>query len=179
MMTAFCRRASLRRRRFGCTKRGTPGRTPANLNCCRHSARRQGRTHPKKNCSMMRNAGAPRRPALYMSHRRARACRCQWRSFCARTGLSGSQSCGGRRSGVVENERVDRHIIRFDLLIITYDAIIIYIHVDLCIFQVHKDMEDQGVDPNKITYTALITACAKAAGAGLGVMAVDRGLQLV
>jgi len=46
-------------------------------------------------------------------------------------------------------------------------------------FQVLEDMEDDGVEPNKITYTALITACAKAAGAGLGSMAVDRGVLVL
>jgi PPR repeat. len=40
-------------------------------------------------------------------------------------------------------------------------------------------MEDDGVDPNTYTYTALITACAKAAGTRLGVQAVDQGLDLL
>ena len=51
--------------------------------------------------------------------------------------------------------------------------------IESFICQVLQDMEDDGVDPNTYTYTALITACAKAAGTRLGVQAVDRGLDLL
>jgi len=40
-------------------------------------------------------------------------------------------------------------------------------------------MAEDGVEPNKITFTALITACAKAAGAGVGAFALDRGMMLL
>jgi pentatricopeptide repeat protein len=46
-------------------------------------------------------------------------------------------------------------------------------------FQVLDDMAEDGVEPNKITFTALITACAKAAGAGVGAFALDRGMMLL
>ena len=46
-------------------------------------------------------------------------------------------------------------------------------------FQVLDDMAEDGVEPNKITFTALITTCAKAAGAGVGTFALDRGTLLL
>jgi pentatricopeptide repeat protein len=43
--------------------------------------------------------------------------------------------------------------------------------------QVLDDMRRKGVPPNLITYTAVISACAKSAGSGYGVYAVDKGMQ--
>lgn len=44
-------------------------------------------------------------------------------------------------------------------------------------FKVLDDMQSSGVEATLMTYTALISACAKSAGAGHGVYAVDRGMQ--
>lgn len=44
-------------------------------------------------------------------------------------------------------------------------------------FQVLDDMQRKGVRRDLLTYTALISVCAKSAGAGHGVHAVDRGMQ--
>ena len=44
-------------------------------------------------------------------------------------------------------------------------------------FKVLDEMQSSGVEATLMTYTALISACAKSAGAGHGVYAVDRGMQ--